>query len=159
VTGDTAGQRRQRVIDGLRDLAAAQSELGRGFARSMGMHATDAAAIVAIISAEERHRPLTPARLAERIGLTSGATSILLNRLEGAGHIVRTREHTDRRMVTLHSTPAIHAAAGAYFEPLGRQLDAALDDYSPAQLDLIETTVGRLRSLMEAHMEDLDRVR
>ncbi|MBM2614270.1 MarR family transcriptional regulator [Actinoplanes sp. LDG1-06] len=118
------------------------------------MHATDAAAVVEIINAEQHGRPLTPARLAERVSLTTGATSILLNRLEQAGHIVRTREHTDRRIVTLHSTPAIHAAAATFYEPLGDQLGAVLADYSPAELDLIETAVELLRSTMVAYMED-----
>ncbi|MBL7261566.1 MarR family transcriptional regulator [Actinoplanes sp. LDG1-01] len=118
------------------------------------MHATDAAAIVEIISAEEHGRPLTPARLAERIGLTTGATSILLNRLEEAGRIVRTRENSDRRIVTLHSTPGIQADADEYYEPLARRLDAVLHDHSPAELDLIETTVNRLRSTINAYLED-----
>ncbi|WP_410625850.1 hypothetical protein [Amycolatopsis sp. cmx-8-4] len=59
----------------------------------------------------QRGRPLTPARPAERIALTTGATSSLLNRLEDARHIRHTREHSGRRIVTLHCTPAIHAAA------------------------------------------------
>ncbi|GAB2594480.1 transcriptional regulator [Paractinoplanes abujensis] len=147
-------QQRQRVLDGLRELAAIQSELGRRYARSRQMHPTDAAAIVEIITAEEHGRPLTPARLAERIGLTTGATSILLNRLEDAGHIVRTRENSDRRIVTLHSTPDIRADADDYYEPLAHRLDAALHDHSPAELALIEATVDRLRSTINAYLED-----
>lgn len=154
MTGDDTEDQRRRTLEGLRQLAAAQSELGRGFARSREMHATDAAAIVEIIEAEGRGRALTPARLGERIGLTSGATSILLNRLEEAGHIVRTREHRDRRMVTLHSTPTIHAAADAYFQPLGQQLDAALRASSPAELDAVEAVVDRLRFVMNAYLGD-----
>ncbi|WP_205752024.1 MarR family winged helix-turn-helix transcriptional regulator [Cryptosporangium phraense] len=120
------------------------------------MHGTDAVAIVEIINAEERDQPLTPARLAERIGLTTGATSILLNRLEQAGHVVRTREHSDRRIVTLRSTPGIHAAAADFYEPLGRLLDAVLSEYSPADLGRIASITGRLRSTMHAYMSDVE---
>ncbi|KUL41268.1 MarR family winged helix-turn-helix transcriptional regulator [Actinoplanes awajinensis] len=149
-------RRAHEVIEGLRGLAAAQSELGRVFARSMRMHGTDAVAIVEIISAEGRGEPLTPARLAERIGLTTGATSILLNRLEQAGHVVRTREHSDRRVVTLRSTPGIHAAATAFHEPLSRLLGTVLGDYSPADLDRIDSVVSRMRSTMHTYMSELD---
>ncbi|MBU2669136.1 MarR family transcriptional regulator [Actinoplanes bogorensis] len=142
----------QRVIEVLALLAAAQSELGRQFARSRQMHPTDAAAIVQIIAAEDHGEPLTPARLAERLDLTTGATSILLNRLEAAGHVTRTREHTDRRIVTLHSTPAIHAEAAGFYEPLNQQLKDVLADYSPADLDLVATIATRLRTTMTAHM-------
>lgn len=67
-----------------------------------------------ILAAEGRGQPLTPARLAARIALTPGATSTLLNRLEDAGHVVRTREHTDRRIVILHSTRTVHETADAF---------------------------------------------
>jgi MarR family transcriptional regulator, organic hydroperoxide resistance regulator len=156
VTDDKADRHVHEVIESLRELAAAQSELGRAFARSMRMHGTDAVAIVEIINAEGRGLPLTPARLAERIGLTTGATSILLNRLEKAGHVVRTREHSDRRVVTLRSTPGIHAAATEFYEPLSRLLGTVLGDYSAADLERTDSVVSRLRSTMHTYMSELD---
>ncbi len=144
------------VVEGLRELAAAQSELGRVFARSMRMHGTDAVAIVEIINAEGRGQPLTPARLAERIGLTTGATSILLNRLEEADRVVRTREHNDRRIVTLRSTPGIHTAATEFYEPLSRLLGTILSDYSAADLDRTESIVSHIRSTMHTYLSELD---
>lgn len=156
VPEDVAERRVHEVIEGLRGLAAAQSELGRVFARSQRMHGTDAAAIVEIINAEGRGQPLTPARLAERIGLTTGATSILLNRLEEAGHVVRTREHTDRRVVTLRSTPGIHAAATEFYEPLSRLLAAILDDYSAADLERVDAVVSRIRSTMQTYVSEVN---
>jgi MarR family transcriptional regulator, organic hydroperoxide resistance regulator len=140
---------------GLRAFASAQSELGRLFARERRMHTTDAAAIVEILGAEERGHPLTPARLAERLALTTGATSTLLNRLEDAGHVLRTRGHRDRRMVTLHSTPTIHQTADAFFDPLAQQLDAAMSSYSDTELDLVEEFVNRLRSTINAYMDTI----
>ncbi len=56
---------RDRVMNGLIAYAGAQSELGRQFARSIHMHTTDSTAILAIINAEERGKPLTPVRLAD----------------------------------------------------------------------------------------------
>lgn len=148
-------RQRERVVRGFRAFGSAQNELGRLFARNRQMHTTDAAAIVEILTAEERGQPLTPARLAERIALTTGATSTLLNRLEDAGHILRTREHGDRRIVTLHSTRAIHEAADAFFAPLAHQLDAAMGDYSAADLDLVEEFVNRLRSTMSTYVDTI----
>lgn len=149
---DEAEQRRERTLNVLYGFASAYSELGRVFARSHAMHTTDAAAVVEILTAEERGHPLTPARLAERIGLTTGATSILLNRLEEAGHIVRVRGgHTDRRLVTLHSTPAVHASADAFYAPMNGQLHDILAAYSEAELDAIEDVVSQLRSRISAY--------
>ncbi|BCY10209.1 MarR family winged helix-turn-helix transcriptional regulator [Actinoplanes sp. L3-i22] len=143
----------ERVIRSLQAFASTRGELARLFARGQGLHTTDAAAIVEIIDAEERGAPLTPARLAERLALTTGATSTLLNRLEGAGHVSRARGHSDRRMVTLHATAAIEATADAFFDPLARQLRAAVGDYSAADLALIETFVNRLTDTMSTYMD------
>ncbi|RZT86036.1 MarR family protein [Pseudonocardia sediminis] len=153
---DGRQEARERVVQGLRAFAATQSELGRVFARSRRMHTTDAAAAVEILTAEERGEPLTPARLAERIALTPGATSTLLNRLEGAGHILRTRGHSDRRIVTLHTTPAINEAADAFYAPLAERLDAAISGYSEAELALVEEVVDRLHHAMTTSTETID---
>lgn len=155
--GEPSGpdEQHERVVRSLTAFGATQKELARAFARSVQMHATDADAIVLIIEAEERGRPLTPARLAERVGLTPGATSILLGRLERAGYVERTREETDRRIVTLRSTVAINASADAFFAPLQEQLGRVLGAFTAAQLALISEATDDLRAAMESYLRDL----
>ncbi|WP_220037011.1 MarR family winged helix-turn-helix transcriptional regulator [Curtobacterium sp. MCLR17_045] len=143
---------REQIIASFLGFSAAQNELMRLFARKNHMHSTDAAAIVQIIEHEDRGRPLTPARLAERIGLSPGATSILLARLETAGFVERTREVADRRVVTLRSTKAINDAADAYFQPLARQLDDALGACTPDEIDVLSSAATRLQSVLEAYV-------
>lgn len=146
----------ERVVRSFTAFAATQKELARVFARSIRMHTTDANAIVQIIEAEERGRPLTPARLAERVGLSPGATSILLGRLEGAGHVERTREGGDRRIVTLHSTTSINASADAFFAPLRQQLGQALGEFTPEQLALVTRAADNLRAAMETYLRSCE---
>jgi DNA-binding MarR family transcriptional regulator len=146
-----AENKRADVIDVLRRFASLDSELGRAFARSHRMHPTDASAIVEILTAEKNDLVLTPARLAARIGLTTGATSTLLGRLEAAGHIVRRHDHADRRVVSLHSTQAIHDSAEAYFEPTADKLQEVLATFSPDDLAIVESVVdGLCAALVEA---------
>lgn len=109
-----------------------------------------------IIEAEQRGRPLTPARLAERVGLSPGATSILLGRLEKAGHVERAREGSDRRVVTLRSTTTINAAADAFFEPLHQQLGQALGEFTTEQLALIIRAADNLRTAMEIYLRECE---
>lgn len=99
--------------------------------------------------------PLSPARLGERIGLTSGATSSLLNRLEENGHIVRSRVHADRRVVTLLSTSEVQGVAHAFFEPLAVRLNAIMSSYSNEFLQQFETFLTDLRAASEAYVQDL----
>lgn len=133
-----------QVLGELLAFSANQSDRGRAFARHMEMRPTDATAIVEILRAEERSQPLTPARLGERIGMTSGATTILLNRLESAGHVTRMRGHADRRIVTLHSAAAVHAEATAFFEPERERIVHLLTQLDPDEIALIHRFTSSL---------------
>ncbi|MFJ3489105.1 MarR family winged helix-turn-helix transcriptional regulator [Leifsonia aquatica] len=156
---DALDDQRERLNEALRAYGASYSELAREFAASEGLHSTDAVALIEILAAEERGTPLTPARLSDRIGLTAGATSTLLNRLEAAGHVVRSRGHADRRMVTLHSTPNVQTIADDFFHPLGDRIAAVMAKHPPALLEQFETLLGELRGTMEAYIADTTRRR
>lgn len=107
--------------------------------------------------AEDIGIPISPARLSKRISLSSGATTTLLNRLERAGHIVRTREHADRRRVTIRSSSQIAGPAIEFFAPLGRNLDAMLAGYSSAELERVEGFLEDLRATMATTIADQPR--
>ncbi|MEZ2373328.1 MarR family winged helix-turn-helix transcriptional regulator [Arthrobacter sp. RCC_34] len=130
--------------EALREYGATYANVARAFAAREGLHSTDATAMIEILAAEERGDPLSPARLSDIIGLTFGATSSLLNRLESAGHVTRSRVHADRRIVTLHSTPGVQAIADDYFDPLGANIANVLTKYSP---DTIETFTRLLHEI------------
>lgn len=150
-SGDVERQR-ERIIDGLRAYGTTYGEVGRRFAASLGLHSTDASALIEILAAEEAQDPLSPARLSERVGLTTGATSSLLNRLEDAGHIVRSRVHTDRRVVTLGSTPQIQEITDEFFDPLGVRLEAVMKKYPTNLLSQVEELIKELRSTMDDYI-------
>ena len=149
---DSDEKQRTDVVGTLRAFAALETELGRAFARSHRMHPTDASAIVEILTAETHGRVMTPARLAASIGLTTGATSSLLRRLEAAGHIIRRHSRADRRVVTLHSTQAIHDSADAYFAPIAQKLDSVLRDYPAQDLATVTAIVTRLHTALDEAM-------
>lgn len=132
------------LIEAVRVFGARDSELGRMFARSHGLHPTDATAIVEILTAEQRGETLTPARLAARIGLTTGATSTLLRRLETAGHVERSHDHEDRRVVSLRSTASIHRTAAAFYSPLADALDQTLRGFPPTDLETATRVIAAL---------------
>ncbi|MBT2507710.1 MarR family transcriptional regulator [Streptomyces sp. ISL-98] len=141
---------RDRLMDGLRAFGANYTEFTQRFATWLGLHSTDAAALAEILYAEDKGSPLSPARLSERISLSSGATTILLNRLEVAGHVVRTREHTDRRIVTLRSSPDIRPRAEEFFGPYAERMAAEMSQYTPAQLQQFEDFINHLRRTMDS---------
>lgn len=150
--------RRARVLELLRRFADDHVELTRHLSHTLGVHVTDAVAAAEILWAETSGEALSPARLSERLGLTTGATTTLLNRLETPGLIVRSREHTDRRIVTLRLTPRARSEITTFFASTGRELDKALDRHTDADLerverlltDVVDTTTARNRHLRTA---------
>lgn len=142
----------ERLTEALRAYGATYSELARQFAANEGLHSTDATALIEILAAEERGHPLSPARLSEKIGLTAGSTSTLLNRLEAAGHVRRSRVHTDRRIVTLHSTSDVQAIAYDFFQPLSERIAEVMVKYPPELLGMFVGMLGDLTETMEDYI-------
>lgn len=129
----------------LRTLNGEFNRIAHTFAHAHGLHATDVHALAAILDASVTEgRPMTPSRLRERLNLTSGAVTACLDRLERAGHITRTRDASDRRVVHLHYNPAARVLARRYFAPLARSTEAARQQFTREQL---ETIADFLRAL------------
>ncbi|MFD8584981.1 MULTISPECIES: MarR family winged helix-turn-helix transcriptional regulator [Streptomyces] len=151
-TLEGAAERRELLVEALRVYGGRYAELSRSFAAHLGLYATDATALLEIIAAEERGAPISPARLGKRILLSSGATTSLLNRLERAGHIVRSREHSDRRVVTLRSSPHIQERADEFFRPLAAPMDAIVGRYPPEDLDRFRALLAEMGTAMDSHL-------
>lgn len=137
-----------RILDGLRTFGADYTEITNKFAAYLGLHSTDAAALVEILYAEDHGEPLSPTQLSTRLSLTTGATTNLLNRLERLGHIARTREHTDRRKVTLRTSQQIEEPARKFFAPFSAQLENLISRYPPEQLEQFEELLGGLHKIL-----------
>lgn len=77
---------------------------------------------------------LTVGELAQRLGLSPAAATALVDRLETAGHVGRTRDVADRRRVTLHMQARALELATAFFVPLGKLMREAAEDLSDGDL-------------------------
>lgn len=147
--------RRARILQLLRRFADDHVELTRHLSRALGVHVTDAVAAAEILWAETAGEPLTPARLSERLGLTTGAVATSLNRLEVPGLVVRSREHTDRRVVTLRLTPQARSQITTFLASTGRGLDQVLDRHTDADLERVERLLTEVVGATSARNEDL----
>ncbi|MFE4257979.1 MarR family winged helix-turn-helix transcriptional regulator [Streptomyces sp. NPDC056883] len=115
----------------LRRLNGEINRLVHGFAHGQGLHPTDVQALSVILDSAE---PLTPGRLREHLGLTSGAVTACLDRLERAGHITRSRESEDRRVIHIRYAERGRAAARSSFKPLADATDHARQRFSEEEL-------------------------
>lgn len=154
-TTGTAAQRRQ-LTDSLMAYGASFTELGRRFAVALGVHSTDAFALLEIAAADEAGTPLSPALLSKRIPLSSGAMTALLNRLERAGYVRRSREAEDRRVVTLRASAEAKRLADEFFAPVNARQDAVLDGYPPEVLRKFEELLDALRASIDEELAQPD---
>jgi DNA-binding MarR family transcriptional regulator len=132
------------VMRRLHDWAIGFAQLNQHLAAWTHLPNSDANALSHIIWSAEADQPLSPADLARRIGMTSGATTVLLNRLETAGHIRRSREHADRRRVTLWPQPAARETARLFLAAAGTEIAAVLRQTSAEELRAVTGFLERI---------------
>ena len=80
---------------------------------------------------------MTAGRLAEVTGLTTGAITGVVDRLEKAGLVRRERDEDDRRKVFIAIVPENVARIGKFYEQLQRDDAGLLDSYTDAELQLL----------------------
>jgi DNA-binding MarR family transcriptional regulator len=135
----------------MRSYSVEAQQVGHTFAQSHGLHPTDLQALIAVMHAEGRGAPLTPGRLGEAIGLSSGATTAAIDRLERAGHLRRTRESTDRRVVHLRYGEPGMALALEFFGPLGKRTDDVMSGFSDEDLATVHRFLEGMTAALSAH--------
>lgn len=137
----TGVQELQALAVELRRMNGEINRLVHAFAHAQGLHATDVQALGAILDSDT---PLTPGRLREHLGLTSGAVTACLDRLERAGHIRRARESSDRRVVHLYYESGARSAARSFFMPLAEAAAGARAASGPQELEAALRFLARM---------------
>ncbi len=139
----------------LQDYAGEAVRLSQVFADRHDLHVTDLTALLAVMGGERAGEPLTPGRLGEHLGLSSGATTAVIDRLERADHVRRRRDGRDRRRVTLHRGEAADRVGRAFFGPLGERMDAVLAGYGDAELAAARRFLTEVNEMMRRHRAEV----
>jgi DNA-binding MarR family transcriptional regulator len=109
----------------LRRLQTAMGEAEAALAVRLAIGPNDLAAMTHLTFAGE---PIGPRELSGRLGITPGATTELVDRLERAGHLERRRDTVDRRRVQLHASTATLGRVAGELRPLFEALNGAAAD-------------------------------
>jgi DNA-binding MarR family transcriptional regulator len=80
---------------------------------------------------------MTAGQLAEATGLTTGAITGILDRLEKAGFAQRERDPQDRRKVLVRALPTVEIRIGPYYRSLAAAMAALMSRYSDDELELM----------------------
>jgi len=136
-----------RALDGELDL------MDQAIADRLGMNRTDAQCMDLI----SRLGPMTAGDLAERVGLTPGAITAVLDRLERGHWIRRAHDTVDRRRVMVSRGQAEHTKMAPIFARLQRSTREVLGRYSKEQLELIADFLRRTAAIAAQHRQRLRR--
>ena len=90
------------------------------------------------------HGPLTPGRLAELSGLSTGTVTGVIDRLENAGLAQRTRDAADRRRVLVTRSPEAVEALAPHYREHSEHLAALLRRRDPDELRVLATFFAEL---------------
>jgi DNA-binding MarR family transcriptional regulator len=84
----------------------------------------------------------TAGEFAKATGLTTGAITGVIDRLERAGYVRRERDPTDRRKVVVRARPGMTGRIAPLYDSLQREMTALWSRYSDEQLALILDFLG-----------------
>jgi DNA-binding MarR family transcriptional regulator len=108
------------------------------FAAEHAVHHTDLAALMHVMAGEGSGDPLTAGGLQHALGISSGAATAVIDRLEREGHVRRDRDTIDRRRIHLHVAENGRAVGAEYFGPLAGMADQVMARYTVAELEMID---------------------
>ena len=148
---------REELVRLVRLLVAEGTEITATFAALNGLHHTDVEALTRVMAAQERGTLMSAGALAEHLDLTSGAITAVLDRLERAGHVARVRDGSDRRKVLVRATPHGRALAEELVVPQQRRNDAAMDQFTPAELEVARRFLAVTGEAMAGYRRSLAR--
>jgi len=147
VSNDLHERRAAEVADEVAEFQSAVDVLDEAAAAHLGLNRTDLRVLGLLV----RRGPLTAGSLAQAAGLSPGALTTAVDRLERAGYARRVRARPDRRRVRVESTPRARRLSAALYGPVGAAGLARLRRYSDAELALVRDFLREGRRLQEAH--------
>jgi DNA-binding MarR family transcriptional regulator len=140
-----AMQAYQRATDAFDDAVAAR----------LGLNRTDLRCLDWLVD-----RPRSVGELAAATGLSSAATTTLVDRLETKGFVRRVRDPDDRRKVLVEMTSDGRERSDEFYGPLVREGVGLLADRTNAELEIFRDFLVAARELTDRHtarLRDADR--
>src|SRR5919202_1584682 len=119
----------------------------------MGINRTDLRCLDIL---DRSGKPITAGALADHSGLTTGAVTTVIDRLERAGLAQRLPDPGDRRRVLVEPTPEAAQLARQLYGGLADESKPLFDHYSDDELRLL---IGFMRAGREMSRRQADRIR
>jgi DNA-binding MarR family transcriptional regulator len=142
----------RRLMLALRRSSAAGVLHGQAIAKQVGVNPSDMECLDLILM----NGPSTAGEIARHTGLTSGAVTGLIDRLERLGLVERTADANDRRKVLVRVREDRIGPIAALFSPMEKSVQALLAGYSQDELTLLIDFAERAGDIALARVAELN---
>lgn len=141
-----------RLVEAVRAAQSASDVLDEAFANFVGINRTDGRCLDVV----DRHGPITAGELAREVGLTTGAVTAVVDRMEAAGLMRRGSDPDDRRKVLIELTSEAKSLAAEVYGPLAHSTRPLLESLSDQE---VLTLIGFFETGRQINLERAQAIR
>lgn len=139
------------IIAALRAIDGDMQRIDELAAARLGINLTDFRCLDLL----SRGEPVAAGQLAAESGLTTGAVTALIDRLEASGYVRRARDTKDRRRVLIVPTKRAADKVWPLFQGIVETSSAVLSQFSIAELGTISRFLGSNRAAIREELKRL----
>jgi DNA-binding MarR family transcriptional regulator len=141
----------QDLMDSVRSLTRSSLQFQNAIALKTNLNVTDLECISYLIETG----PSTAGDLATLTGLTTGAITNVIDRLEKAAYVRRENDPNDRRKVIVVFVPGNHKRIMKYYESVSADVSSLFSGYSRKELKFILSHTCALNEIYQKHTEEM----
>ena len=143
----------EELIGEVRRSQSATERFDQAVAEALGLNRTDMRALDVL----QQSGPMSAGKLAEHTGLTTGAMTTALDRLERAGYARRRQDPSDRRRVLVEETEKAGQDAQRFYGEHAELSELLYHRYTQDELELLLGFVRDGRIFNEEHAARVER--
>ncbi|WP_244259326.1 MarR family transcriptional regulator [Rathayibacter sp. VKM Ac-2759] len=148
-TADTADSADHGIRTRVRQVTERQRDFERSLSRTLAVDPVGLGAMTHLLGAG----PLTPTELARRLDISTAATTLVLNRLEAAGHVRRDRHPSDGRKLVVTASESSAALAQERVAPLIEGVEDLVASLDEGERATVLAFLDRLLAVYDAATE------
>jgi DNA-binding MarR family transcriptional regulator len=141
----------QQLRNEIMGYFGAASDFDERVAKKLKLSRTD----VRCLDLIGRLGPLTAGRLAEESGLTTGAVTFILDRLEEAGMVIRRRDTEDRRRVWVEIVPQAQDRLADLQRPVADEMRQVAQHFKADELEVVRDFMRQAKEVFQRQMRDV----
>lgn len=153
MTKPTKTDLKKRALMAVREYGVNLTQFRNAISEWAGLNATDMECLRLLFL----KGTATPTELARHTGLTSGATTAMLDRLEKAGLIERRPNPNDRRGSLIAPEKSSSEKMASWFESARSAQDELISSYSESELEIIADAFERFAKLWDDERKKVKR--